>query len=440
VTSVTFHGGVNEIGGNKILIEDKGTKILLDFGMSYGERAKFYSEPWLSPRGENGLLEFGILPNVPGIYRFEDSKPSVDAFFLSHAHTDHYKYVSFLKREIPMYCGETTKILLDVFSETRPKDFEHDLSGIKWNTFKTSDKIKVDSIEVEPVHVDHSIPAAYGFLVHTSSGTIVYTGDFRKHGTKSEMTNDFVEATRKAKPEVLLCEGTNLGRGEIVGEEEVRRKISAIIDSSSGVVLAGFSMADVDRLRTFHEAASENGRILAISLKQAYMLKHLKNANRIKVPDVENDSNIVIYRKEKKRYYKWEEEMFKLSNVKDAEDIGKKQSKFILVSLFSDLNSLIEIRPEPGSCYLYSSSEPHNEEMEIEFDKFQNWLDHFALPMYHAHASGHIMPNDLRQVISIIKPRKIIPMHTERAEMFSRWCGDVTQFIVPEKGIPLQFE
>ncbi len=102
---------------------------------------------------------------------------------------------------------------------------------------------------------------------------------------------------------ILLSEGTNLGRGEIVGEEEVRRKISTVIDGSSGVVLAGFSRAVVDRLRTFHEAASENGRILAVSLKQAYMLKHLKNAKRIKVPDVENDSNIVIYSRENKRYH-----------------------------------------------------------------------------------------------------------------------------------------
>lgn len=437
MAQITLYGGVNEIGGNKILIEDKDTKIFLDFGMSYGERAKFYSEPWLSPRDESNLLEFGILPDIEGIYQFEDSEPSVDAVFLSHAHTDHYKYITFLKRKIPMYCGETTKILLDVFSETRPTGFEHDLSGIKWNTFKTGDKVKIGSMEIEPVHVDHSIPAAYGFLVHTSSGTIAYTGDFRKHGAKSEMTNDFIEKVREAKPEILLSEGTNLGRGEIVGEEEVKRKISTIINSSNGIVLAGFSMADVDRLRTFYEAASENGRTLAVSLKQAYMLKELKKAKRISIPDVEKDNNIVVYRREKKRYYNWEKEILEMKNIKDAEDVRKKQSKIILVSLFPDLKELIGIRPEPGSCYLYSSSEPFNEEMEIEFDKFQNWLNHFALPMYHAHASGHIMPNELREAISAIKPKKTIPMHTEHAEMFSKWCSDVTKFILPEKGVPI---
>jgi len=59
---LTFHGGVEEIGGNKILLEDKDTKILLDFGMNFAERSKFYSEAWLSPRDERGLLEFDLLP------------------------------------------------------------------------------------------------------------------------------------------------------------------------------------------------------------------------------------------------------------------------------------------------------------------------------------------------------------------------------------------
>ncbi|MGD0327655.1 MAG: hypothetical protein ABSB21_03390 [Halobacteriota archaeon] len=35
MTSLIFYGGVNEIGGNKILLEDQGTRLFLDFGMSF---------------------------------------------------------------------------------------------------------------------------------------------------------------------------------------------------------------------------------------------------------------------------------------------------------------------------------------------------------------------------------------------------------------------
>ena len=101
MVTLTFHGGVGEIGGNKILLEDGDSRILLDFGMNFVERSKFYSEPWLSPRDERGLLEFGLLPEVPGLYKFDEKEPEIDAVFLSHSHTDHTAYISFLNRKIP---------------------------------------------------------------------------------------------------------------------------------------------------------------------------------------------------------------------------------------------------------------------------------------------------------------------------------------------------
>ena len=60
MTSITFYGGVNEVGGNKILIEDEDSRILLDFGMSFTLKYQYYSIPFLSPKDENDLLEFGL--------------------------------------------------------------------------------------------------------------------------------------------------------------------------------------------------------------------------------------------------------------------------------------------------------------------------------------------------------------------------------------------
>ena len=62
-------GGKNEIGGNKILVEHKGTKILLDFGMSFKQVGKFFSE-FLQPRKCNSLTdfyEFKLLPRMKSI-------------------------------------------------------------------------------------------------------------------------------------------------------------------------------------------------------------------------------------------------------------------------------------------------------------------------------------------------------------------------------------
>ena len=434
VMRITIHGGVNEIGGNKIIVEDKDSSILLDFGMSYKERSRFYTEPWIYPKDKDDLLEFGILPRIDGIYKFDDSKQAVDAFFLSHAHTDHYKYTSFLKRSIDMYCGKATKALLDAFNEIRQSRFEHDLKDIDWNLFASYDEIKIGSITVKPIHVDHSIPAAYAFIIYASDATIAYTSDLRLHGTMSKLTKDFIDEASKEGIDAIICEATNLGKGEVVDEQEVFNKVNSIIRASKGLIVAGFSIADIDRLRTFADASIANGRRLIITSKQAYLLNKIKDLD-IRIPDKDS---IAIYKKDKKKYNRWEEQAFNEYEVLDADDVKAKQDKYLLVLQFQDLRELISIKPMAGSCYIYSSSEPFNEESEIEFEKFTNWLDHFGLPMYHVHASGHIMPLDLRYMLEQIKPKSIIPIHTEHQDMFARWCSDIARFVIPQKAKPIE--
>ncbi|MGA2785258.1 MAG: MBL fold metallo-hydrolase, partial [Candidatus Bathyarchaeia archaeon] len=240
LVKVTFYGGVGEIGGNKFLVEDKDTKILLDFGMNFSERSRFYSEPWLSPRDERGLLEFGLLPNIQGAYKFEDKPAEIDAVILSHSHTDHSSYISFLNREIPVYCGETTATILQTFADITPKSFDNDLEGLRFVTFRTGDKFKIGSVEIEPIHVDHSVPGCYGIILHTSDGAIVYTGDFRIHGTKPQMTHEFVAMARAVKPVAMLCEGTNLIGADFSTEREVKDKVGKVVSSSQNLVLATF--------------------------------------------------------------------------------------------------------------------------------------------------------------------------------------------------------
>src|SRR4030043_310236 len=123
-TTLTFYGGVNEIGGNKILLQDRDTRVFFDFGMSFSAKKQFYSPPFLSPRNEQSLQALGILPKINGVYRFDESEPQVDAVFLSHGHLDHSAYLSFIKREIPVYCGETTQTILQTLSEILRADLE----------------------------------------------------------------------------------------------------------------------------------------------------------------------------------------------------------------------------------------------------------------------------------------------------------------------------
>ena len=147
-TILTFYGGVNEIGGNKVLLKDKDTKIFLDFGMPFALRGQFYSAPFLAPKSEKSLLEFDILPRLSGIYESENSEPEIDAVFISHSHMDHAAYTTFLKKSIPVYCGETTKILLEALSKISVRNLEFNVKDIQFKPFRTGDKSQIGSVEV----------------------------------------------------------------------------------------------------------------------------------------------------------------------------------------------------------------------------------------------------------------------------------------------------
>ncbi len=434
-TGITFYGGVGEIGGNKILVHDKDTRIMLDFGMSYSDRRKFFLDPMLSPGDERDLLEFGILPNLKGIYEFEESKPSIDAVFLSHAHGDHWGYISFLKREVPIHCGETCAQILEAVSATKVRHFESDIRGLQFQTFRTGKTIKVGNMEVTPCHVDHSIPGAYGFVIKTSQGTLVYTADFRVHGTKPQLTEDFVELAAKSTPQALLAEGTNILGGQVTSEPEVESKLNAVISTTRNLVLANFSNVDVDRIRTFYQVAKQNDRRLAISLKQAHLLNQLSSDPNLGLPKVlDTDESIAVFRRSKKRYYDWEEAVMGKAKTIVSEELRQEQDKYVVAFSMPDFKELVDIRPKAGSVFVLSTSEPFNEEQEFEFERLQNWLDHFGLPMYHIHCSGHIMPSELKKNIERIKPKKLFPIHTEHPALYGRYVADATTVESPTRG------
>ncbi len=79
MVSITCYGGVNEIGGNKIIVQDGDTCFSFDLGTSFGRRYDYFEE-YLKPRPRMGLLDLMytvLLPPLEGIYR-QDLLPSAD--------------------------------------------------------------------------------------------------------------------------------------------------------------------------------------------------------------------------------------------------------------------------------------------------------------------------------------------------------------------------
>lgn len=442
---ITIYGGIGEIGGNKFLIEDKDARIFLDFGASFSRSSEYFSG-FLQPRNVNGIgdyVEFGLLPKLPGLYadsyaqtaNIHPRQPEFDAVFVSHPHIDHVGYVNFLHPDIPVYMGETCKIILDSVRATGG----YNAGEGRFVTFRTGASIHFGSLTIQPIHVDHSIPGSYGFIIETSGGVIVYTGDLRLHGPMKKMTTEFLEKARRAEPIAILTEGTRIVNDSArFTEADVYRLSSKIVSKSKSLVISAFYGRDIDRINSFFRVARETGRTFVVPPKTAHLLTCLEKDKKLKTPRLTHDSDILVYKKRKrtgtyepKDYWSWERPF--IERAVSFDYIQKNQSKVLLSLDLASFTELVDIRPSSGD-FIHSMSEPFSEE-DVEKDKMKKWLKHFSLKHHQIHASGHATRKELIDMVRKISPQRIFPIHTERPDEFRRIFQRSSDVTVPKLGI-----
>jgi ribonuclease J len=113
----------------------------------------------------------------------------------------------------------------------------------------------------------------------------------------------------------------------------------------------------------------------------------------------------------------------------------------------NELFDLIPLDSNHKTRYISASTEPFNEEMEIDETKMVNWLDFFNIDydfeikdeqkiFVRRHVSGHASQSELKELIGRIDPRRIIPIHTTNPELFeSMFTGKV---ILPKYAQPIE--
>jgi len=345
----SFYGGVNEIGENKILVDDKNSSnsldknvsaLFLDFGMSFSKAGSYFSE-FLQPRKLNGIMDFvelGMLPKIKGIYR-EDylkhcginsyDKASVDGVLLSHAHMDHSAYIHHLREDIPIFMSKESEIILKVLEETGKASFAEIMNikksfhyvpkkrgeGYKkliGNEAKVERNIvtvtpyspfEINGFEVTSIPVDHSLPGSTGYFLENDNEAIIYSGDIRFHGRNRDYSDKFITKSYKFNPTIMLCEGTRINESEKGTEEDIELKATKLIRDHKGLAIVNYPIRDLDRLITFYNVAKNTDRVLVINSKQAYMLKLLaeeKVSEKNKYPNLK-DPQIAVYFPRKKQ-------------------------------------------------------------------------------------------------------------------------------------------
>ena len=486
--SLTLLGGVNEVGGNTVLLEDftYHVKLFLDFGIKIG---KFYDcyERGEHPSSIEELIELNLIPNednipISNLYTREfkntnnktnlgdQNYPSnLDGILISHSHKDHYFGLSFVNRTIPICTGEVTKKIIIASCKSAKFSLDNNFEGLNWQTFRTGDILYFKEMRIVPFHVDHSIPAAYGFIVYSSVGPIVYTGDFRMHGPLSHMTREFIDEIKNNKVclsigdlpqeqkniilegvKVLICEGTHIQKGMVESEENVESDLTRIFESNPfDFILVKYDRVDWDRFRTFSHIAKKYGWKYIITEKDAYFY-YLLNKGAVHEtmmdPNILEDDHIYIMKRGGSRF-PWQEKIRQIiykhqkgERLLEYQDLKRLEGKFIIYITRLHPNLTKNLNFSLNGLFISSSIDPYAEEFYDNTKKIGRELKEYGIPCYRVHASGHATPHDLINFINEVAPRYLVPIHTEHSKFFQKlFQNSEIKVILSKDNEPISF-
>lgn len=280
------------------------------------------------------------------------------------------------------------------------------------------------------------------------------------------MSDAFANRLKQISPDYLMVEGTNMGsqkgndtvEGRRASEDDVYLNcLKATKNAKGRLVIADFGPRNIERLEIFVEIARETQRRLVITPKDAFMLYAMNLADP-GIPDILADDMIMIYDAGKSKF-KWESGFIKekfSTKYMGPKGVKAHPENYILAFSFFDIANLLDIQPD-GGIYIYSTCEAFSEEMVLDVWRLGNWLEHFGIepvgfkikktgdspgeadiefiPGYHA--SGHVSADELIDLIHDVKPKAIIPVHTEHPELFTERLGKDFRVILPRHGVPI---
>ncbi|MFX1391203.1 MAG: MBL fold metallo-hydrolase RNA specificity domain-containing protein [Promethearchaeota archaeon] len=519
---IEIFGGINEIGGNKVLLTVSDKKFLFDFGLSFNESNQYFSE-FLSPRRFNGIIDYlylDLIPSINEFYRNDYIKPFqsilekepfkiissdkniIEAAFLTHAHIDHYKFLGFLKQKTPIYMNWITHTIIEYLSKTSndslipeilnfyeafklvPKKRQIDDNNIDFKRAKKPDykakeikrQIKLmdkekplffnssnGEIQITQYTVDHSIPGACAYIIENDGRSIIYTGDFRRHGFHSDWVNKFVEHAHNSNPIAIITEGTrvpsintfNSGdyRSEDQTEGDVEFRSRDMIRRHPGLLIVNFPTRNLDRILLYYNLTRKYDRIFAVTPKTFLFIDSFRSKlDNMKEQDIKefysdynfpefNDEYFKIYlprkgwgRYESLDYKGYQKLIFENVDYITYRDVQKEPDRYLIYLDYYMLGELIDLNLDPNTViYINSTTDPFTEEMEIQEEKLDAWLKRFGiLKTETIHSSGHCNVDDLIDALQKIDAENVIPIHTEHPETFKEF-GLSGKIIFPEK-------
>lgn len=402
-----IHRGTHQIGGTCIELSTEKTRIILDIGQE------------LPNTNEEKPKKISELPKVRGLYR--DDIKTIDAILVSHGHGDHVGLVDYVNPEIPIYVGEKALKILNVTAQfTGGKSIVNPV-----NYLISGQEMKIGDFSITPYLVDHSGFDAYAFVIKADNKTLVYTGDFRDHGKKKKATDYFRNNIPKGV-DVLLIEGTMMSRAneKIETEEQIEQRAYEFMNSKDRAVFVLQSSTNIDRIVGMYRAAKRSGRIFVMDIFTAHIVSQLGES----IPQPGKFKDIKVFYP-----YYLTQSMFKepsgavlmkqFSKYRiSRQDLGVRKDYCMLIraNMLSDLQHIENLT---GAGMIYSMWTGYKNTQRVK--QLLNYSETKGIEVVNLHTSGHASVKTLQKVAEESIPQRVIPIHTDKPEMFTDMFDNV---------------
>ncbi len=411
-------GGVGEIGKNCLVVETDADMVLIDAG-------------WKFPEEEM----LGIDLVIPDISYVSERRAKLRAILITHGHEDHIGALPFIVRDlkVPIYAPRLAAGLIEV------KLREHHLAEtVPLAILEPGRRVTFGSITVEPFRVVHSIPDCLGLALHTPGGTLVHTGDFKFDQTPVYgPPTDFAALADLGARGVLalLSDCTRVERpGYTPSERVVGETFDAIMREAPGRVIITTFASNIHRIQQAIDVAARYRRKVAVVGRSMESYVSIAHDLGFLVPPPDT-----LYRFEEIRHLPPDQVVLVTTGSQ-----GEPTS--VLSRIATNDHRWIKIQPN-DIVIISASPIPGNEETVAR--TIDNLFRLGANVIYDAlatvHVSGHASREELKLLITLLRPQYCLPIHCEYRHMvlyrhLAQECGlPPERVILPEIGDIIEF-